>query len=110
MLRYGKDELQSKGSEKFNRERMIEKALSKFNRKLEMMVDSKLPASHILNSASAYGLEAQDYSEKVKNYLAAQSSSETESKVQKTAQKKSESKKAKEIKAESSQEPSADSE
>lgn len=101
MLRYhGKEDSSEKmGAERLNRERLVEKVIGKFLRKLESMVDSKVAKSHIINSANKYGLKEEDYSSKLKNYLSA-SVSEPVSKAQKNSQKKSESKKEIKIQAE----------
>jgi len=96
MLRYGKQSPSSDEAspDKLNRERMVEKAAAKFIRKLELMVESKLPKEHILASAAQYGLETADYSKKISDYLGIVSPApETVSKSQKPTHKKSESKK-----------------
>lgn len=111
MLRYGKESTPEKmNAEKFNRERLMEKAIGKFIRKLEMMVDSKLPKEHLISSAASYGLEVTDYSKKIADYLnisresaTAPAPSEPASKAPKAAQKKSETKK--EVKTEEAVEP-----
>ena len=70
MLKFGKEAYtQGQTPEKLNKERIIEKAIARYLRKLEGMVDGKAPAEHILKSAATYGLESSDFNDKVNSYL-----------------------------------------
>lgn len=95
MLRYNKNE-SKQTAESMQRDRLVEKAIGKFVRKIELMVEAKLPREHILSAAAQYGLEVSDFSEKVSKYLtpASEPASKAEKKPEKSQAKKKEVKAA----------------